>query len=736
MRKSIKAIAIATLILASFPALAATPQTESFESAAAAAANGWTLYNGEASWGWQNTNFAGGEPGEARAETFYAGIQRWYADLDLGGTLTFNEDWEASGRMDFNQDSRSDGGMFFGFFNHDTSQTANTQTMAGFLLVNNQLTLRFERRPNVAYVDSSDFGLWINSDQTFTLSYDADGGGESIGRLTATLTSLSDDTTLTRSIDIPHSVVSGASLNSFGYYTSDYFAGRYTPVGWSVDDLSYGPAAGEPYQETWTGAELLDEPRASFPSVAPTLAGSAIVLGPGNDNDKLVQLALVPAGFCGAPVPSCTISAQLNLTRLVDDSDPFILLSDGSHVIGGVIVDNLDGGAGIHTGEDLGSSWRPISGEDVLSNLGYPAIGESVVVHLLFDLRPTESLVTISYRGGTATRSVTGLDRAQALSLLLARDNESSEQYQLNSLSVSANPAPSALADLTLSRSAVAGCKSLTGTVALSSPAPAGGRMVALSDTLASVSTPASVTIPEGALFKTFTLRTVAVATDQSGTVSASIGSATRSESLTVRRIGLSALTLTPTSVVGSQPATGKATLECKAGPGPIAVDLSSNSPAAASPVAASIVIPQGLQSANFDVTTNAVQTKSYATIAGTANGITKSKKLTVNVAAAVSTTRLGFGNVTVGTTSAPLNATLTNKGAVPFSVTGISVTGTGASWFAQTNNCPASLAAGASCTISVTFTPLAAASKSAKLTIATSATSTPLSVSLSGTGI
>jgi hypothetical protein len=470
--------------------------------------------------------------------------------------------------------------------------------------------------------------------------------------------------------------------------------------------------------------------------VAPTLAGGAIVLGPGNANDNLVRLALVPAGFCAAPVPSCTISAQLDLTRLVDDSDPFILLSDGSRVVGGVIFDNSDGGAGIHTGEDRGSNWRPISGEDVLSNLGYPTIGESVVVHLLCDLRPTESLVTISYRGGIATRSLTGFDRAQALSLLLARDNDSTEQYQLNSLSVSANPAPSALAGLTLSRSVVAGCKSLTGTVTLSSPAPAGGRMVALSDTLASVSTPASVTIPEGALSKTFTLRTLAVATDQSGTVSASVGSASRSESLTVRRIGLSALTLTPTSVVGSQPVTGKATLECNAGPGPITVDLSSNSAGVAYPVATSVVVPQGLKSASFDVATNAVQTKSYATIAGTANGITKSKKLTVNVAAAVSTARLGFGNVTVGTTSAPLNATLANRGAVPFSVTGIGVTGTGASWFAQTSNCPANLVAGASCTISVTFTPAAAASKSAKLSIATSVTSVPLSVSLSGTGI
>jgi hypothetical protein len=195
-------------------------------------------------------------------------------------------------------------------------------------------------------------------------------------------------------------------------------------------------------------------------------------------------------------------------------------------------------------------------------------------------------------------------------------------------------------------------------------------------------------------------------------------------------------VTLAPTPVVGGQPVTGKAMLECKAGPGPIAVSLSSSNAAVASPVAASIVVPQGLQSANFDVTTNAVQAKSYATVAGTANGITKSKKLAVNVAAAVIPTSLRFGSIPVGQTSAPLSATLTNRGALPFAVNGISLTGAAASWFAQTNNCPASLAPGSSCAISVTFKPQAAASKSSKLTIATSAASTPLSVSLSGTGI
>jgi hypothetical protein len=304
------------------------------------------------------------------------------------------------------------------------------------------------------------------------------------------------------------------------------------------------------------------------------------------------------------------------------------------------------------------------------------------------------------------------------------------------SLALDPIPAPIKLSSVSLASSVVAGCKSVTGTVTLSTSAPAEGVVVQLSDTLASASLPATVTVPSGATTRTFIVKTVPVSANQAGAVSATLDGTILSQPLTVRPIGLSSVSLTPAAVVGSIPVVGKATLECKAGPGPITVDLSSNNPAVASPVAASIVVPQSLSSVNFAVTTNAVQAKSYATISGVANGITKSKKLTVNVAAAVSPTSLRFGSVNVGATSEPQSATLTNRGAVAFSVNSISLTGTYASWFVQTNNCPASLPTGASCTIAVTFKPLAVASKSAKLTIATSATSTPLSVALSGTGI
>jgi hypothetical protein len=65
----------------------------------------------------------------------------------------------------------------------------------------------------------------------------------------------------------------------------------------------------------------------------------------------------------------------------------------------------------------------------------------------------------------------------------------------------------------------------------------------------------------------------------------------------------------------------------------------------------------------------------------------------------------LAFGDVRTGTTSPVLTAPLKNTGTAPLIITNIGVTG---AFFTQTNNCSTSLAAGATCTISVTFKPVA----------------------------
>jgi trimeric autotransporter adhesin len=73
--------------------------------------------------------------------------------------------------------------------------------------------------------------------------------------------------------------------------------------------------------------------------------------------------------------------------------------------------------------------------------------------------------------------------------------------------------------------------------------------------------------------------------------------------------------------------------------------------------------------------------------------------------------------------------------GTATLTITGIAITGTNAGDFAQTHTCGSSLAAGASCTINVTFKPTAIGSRSAALSVTDNATGSPQHVPLSGTG-
>jgi phospholipase C len=101
---------------------------------------------------------------------------------------------------------------------------------------------------------------------------------------------------------------------------------------------------------------------------------------------------------------------------------------------------------------------------------------------------------------------------------------------------------------------------------------------------------------------------------------------------------------------------------------------------------------------------------------------------------------RLVYNNQVVGTTSPPQNATLTNLGNSPLNVSNISFLGDISQVitydFSQTNTCPGTLNPGASCTISVSFTPVAVGKVSDSLSITDSEADSPQSVILTGSGV
>ena len=100
-----------------------------------------------------------------------------------------------------------------------------------------------------------------------------------------------------------------------------------------------------------------------------------------------------------------------------------------------------------------------------------------------------------------------------------------------------------------------------------------------------------------------------------------------------------------------------------------------------------------------------------------------------------------------VGSTSAPLQAVLTNNMSGSLAISSVQLTGTNANDFALltagANSClplsalpaPGSLPSGASCTLYVTFTPSAISKRTAKIVVNDNANNTPQTVFLKGTG-
>ncbi|HQR18044.1 MAG TPA: DUF4214 domain-containing protein [Gemmatimonadales bacterium] len=104
------------------------------------------------------------------------------------------------------------------------------------------------------------------------------------------------------------------------------------------------------------------------------------------------------------------------------------------------------------------------------------------------------------------------------------------------------------------------------------------------------------------------------------------------------------------------------------------------------------------------------------------------SKVIEANPALSVSPAELGFGGQSMNTTAPARIVTITNTGTGPLTVDSVAAS----TWFTVVHSC-ASVAAGASCPLSVRFTPAAEGALSGTLTIATSAGSQ--SVALTGTG-
>ena len=105
--------------------------------------------------------------------------------------------------------------------------------------------------------------------------------------------------------------------------------------------------------------------------------------------------------------------------------------------------------------------------------------------------------------------------------------------------------------------------------------------------------------------------------------------------------------------------------------------------------------------------------------------------------AVSISPASLTFASQSMGTTSAAQSVTVTNSGNAGLAISTITIGGTNAGDYARSaDSCTgATVAASTTCSISVAFTPTAAGSRTASVSLVDNATGSPQTVALTGTG-
>ena len=198
-----------------------------------------------------------------------------------------------------------------------------------------------------------------------------------------------------------------------------------------------------------------------------------------------------------------------------------------------------------------------------------------------------------------------------------------------------------------------------------------------------------------------------------------STGSTSMAQSVTLSDTGNTSLTISSIGLSGANAADFAQTNDCGSGVG---VNGSCTISVTFAPSAA------GSRSASLLVTDNAGGSPQTVSLNGT--GFTPATTLSLSASS------LAFGQENMAATTGARTITLTNTGKVTLSLSSITVAGANPGDFAQTGTCGASVAAGANCSLSVTFAPTAMGSRTASLSISDNASGSPQTVSLTGTGV
>jgi hypothetical protein len=240
----------------------------------------------------------------------------------------------------------------------------------------------------------------------------------------------------------------------------------------------------------------------------------------------------------------------------------------------------------------------------------------------------------------------------------------------------------------------------------------AGAQTITATDTVnvAITATTASITVSSGSS-PAVTLTPTSLSF---GTLGENLTSPTKT--VTLKNVGTAALTITSIAVTGTDP-----------GDFPKTATTCGSSLAAAATCTVSMTFKPtttGARSADLTFTDNASGSPQQVPLSGT------------GTTAEITPTPLNFGTLGVGLTSPTKTVTLKNVGTAALTITSIAITGTDPGDFPKTaTTCGSSLAAAATCTVSMTFKPTTTGARSANLKFTDNASGSPQQVPLSGIG-
>ena len=193
---------------------------------------------------------------------------------------------------------------------------------------------------------------------------------------------------------------------------------------------------------------------------------------------------------------------------------------------------------------------------------------------------------------------------------------------------------PTSLRSLTISPSTISGGAQPQGIVMLNGQAPAGGAVVSLSSSSASVSPPASVVVEAGSFSASFPISTSPVTTNTTVTVTASYAGAFSQAQVTLTpQSPPTSITLSPASTTGSGGSSFATVTIASPSSTDQVLQVASSNPSVAS-VPNGVTIPAGSTTGGFNISTTAVSTQTIVAISVSGGGVTRTADLTVNPAA------------------------------------------------------------------------------------------------------